>query len=132
MTAYDTRARASAGRVLAPIASGGKGQTVTLTSYGEDTFDPETETTIPGAPGVQEGSGVEEAYSAFTVGSGLVQAGDVKFLLSPLNTDGTAITVPVAGRDTLTKADGDWAIVKVDMLAPAGTAVMFTLQLRRG
>ena len=118
--------------MLAPISKGGKGQPVTITWPGKTVVDPETDTAKVGEPRIEQCSGVEEAYSAFTVGQGLVLAGDVKFLLSPLQRDGTPVTPPVAGL-VLAKADGKpWTVVRVDTLAPAGVAVMFTLQLRKG
>lgn len=131
--AYDDRAKAAAARALAPIAQGGKGQEVTLHQPGTGgTYDPATDTTTGGSAAVDHvGSGLEEAYSAFSVASGVVAAGDIKLLLSPLKADGSDMPQPVADSWTLTKADGTWAIKKVDPLSPAGTDVMFTLQLAR-
>jgi hypothetical protein len=128
---YDLEDRLGAAEDLAPIAQGGSGEVVTITSPGVDTFNPATDTTTPGTPVVQTGSGVEDTYSAFAIGTGLVLAGDVKFLLSALNSAGAPLTPPVAGQSQLTKADGTWAIMRADPLQPAGTPVMFTLQLRR-
>lgn len=133
MADYDARFLATAGRLLAPKSKGGKGQVVTLHQPATDgVFDPATDTTTPGTDEADhEGSGVEENYSAFSVAGGVVAAGDVKFLLSALKVDGTLMPKPEADRDTLIRADGEWAIKKVDPLMPAGMAIMFTLQLRR-
>jgi hypothetical protein len=130
---YDLEDRAGAAEDLAPIAQGGAGEVVTITTPGTGgTYDPATDTTsgVTG-PTTQTSSGIEEAYSAFSQAQGLVQAGDVRFMMSPLRTDGTPVVTPVADRDTLTKADGVWAIKKVDPLQPAGTPILFYLQLRR-
>lgn len=140
MTAYDIEDRAGAAEDLAPIAAGGMGALVTITSPGTPgTYDPMTDTTSGGSgPTTQTGSGVEDKVSAYSVVNGLAAAGDVTFLLSALAFDangratGTALTQPVADRDTLTKADGVWAIKKVDPIKPAGTPIMYTLVLRRG
>jgi hypothetical protein len=138
MLAYDLRSRATAARMLAPIASGGKGQVVTLHQPATDgVFDPATDTTSGGSPPTDHtGSGVEEAYSAYSLAQGLVLAGDVKFLLSPLKADGTPMPQAVADSWTITKGlnpDGSpkvWAIKRVEPLSPAGTPVLFELQLR--
>lgn len=131
--AYDIRARASAARKLAPISQGGKGQEVTLHQPGSDgVFDPATETTTGAtSPVDHDSSGVEEAYSAFSISSGVVAAGDIKFLLSPLKVDGTPMPQPESDGWTLTKADGTWTIKRIEPLSPAGTDVLFTLQLRK-
>lgn len=133
MAAYDLEAKADAAAELAPIAQGGSGQVVTITAPGTPgTYDPATDTTTGGSgPVTHIGSGLEEKYSAFSVASGVVAAGDVKFLLSPLKGDGADMPQPVPDSWTLTKADGAWAIKAVEPLSPAGTDVMFTLQLRR-
>ncbi len=131
MANYDVRFLTTAGRLLGPKSKGGKGQVVTITAPGEDVFDPATDTSMPGAPIVQTGSGVEDVYSAHSIAGGLVLVGDVQFLLSPLKADGSPITQPVADRHILTKLDGPWAIKHVDTVAPAGMPVLFKLQLRR-
>jgi len=133
MAEYDARFLALAGRLLAPKSRGGKGQEVTLKAPPfAGTFDPETETTTGATPGATHiSSGVEDKFSAFSVASGVVAAGDVKFLLSPLKADGSPMPKPVADAWTLTYADGSaWTIKKVDRIAPAGVAVMYELQLR--
>ncbi len=130
MTAYDVRAKAQAARVLNTIAGGGKGQAVTLTrqvtggynlANGTDTLTTTTQT----------GSGVDMDYSSRAIDGDLVKAGDRKLLLSPLNSAGAALTAPVADETTVTLADGSvWTVKRVETLAPAGTVILFTLQLR--
>jgi hypothetical protein len=120
---YDVRARATAARMLSPVSAGGKGQLVTLTK---------------GAT-TQYGAGVEEAYSAFSIDGSLIKSGDKRFLLSALkfNASGTlmspptALTAPVVDETTLTFADASiWRVKRCDLLAPAGLAILFQLQLR--
>lgn len=130
MASYDERARAAAARALAPIAQGGKGQAVTITTSTPGTFDPAT-SIVPVTDVVQTGSGVEEAYSSRSVDGTLILVGDKKFLLSPLNSVGGVLTAPKPDKSVLTLADGSrWTVKRVDPLAPAGLATMFTLQLR--
>lgn len=140
MTAYDARAKSTAARMLAPVAAGGKGALVTISSPGSPgTYDPMTDTTTGvSAPVEQISSGVEEKVSTYSVANNLAAAGDLQFLLSALvftaegKVTSTPLVAPVADRDTLTKADGVWAIKKVDPIKPAGTPIMYTLTLRRG
>lgn len=132
MSTYDQRAQAQAARMLAPKPKG-KGQPVTITVPGAGgTFDPATDTTSGASPPVtHDGSGVQTAYDARSIDGKVIQSGDVKFLLSPLKIDGTAMPRPVADLHTLTKADGSWAIKAVDSVSPAGLDALFKLQLRR-
>ena len=140
MTAYDIEDRLGAAEDLAPVASGGSGQLVTITTPGADgTYDPMTDTTSGASDPVEQiSSGVEDKVSSYSVANNLAAAGDLQFLLSALvfTADGrvtsTPLVTPVADRDTLTKADGVWAIKQVDPISPAGTPVMFQLRLRRG
>ena len=133
MTAYDLRARATAARMLAPKSKGGKGQVVTLHQPASDgTFDPATETTSGATPAQDHaGSGVETKYDARSIAAGLVQAGDVKFLLSPVKLDGSPMPEPAADSWTLTKGGQTWTIKLVTPTSPAGLDVMYELQLRR-
>lgn len=139
MGIYD-RLTATSAKMLAPVASGGKGALVTITSPGTGgTYDPMTDTWSGATDPVEQiGSGVEDTVSAYSVASGLAAAGDVKFLLSALTytsagaPTSTALVAPVADRDTLTKGDGVWAIKRVEPVSPAGTPILYTLTLRKG
>lgn len=131
MTAYDLRARATAARNLAPVSRGGKGQEVTLHQPAVTTYDPATDTTVVVTPAQDhDGSGIETKYDAESVAAGLVAAGDIRLLLSPLKTDGSPMPQPVADSWTLTKADGDWTIKRVTPTSPAGVVVMYELAVR--
>lgn len=117
MPAYDVRARAQAGRMLAPIAQSGKGQVVKITRRGVAEY--------------QTTSGVEEAYRAESIDGTLILTGDKKFLLSPFNSAGQPITQPEVDLCRLELADGStWVIKACDPLKPAGLVIMTTLQLR--
>lgn len=132
MSDYDVRAQATAARMLAPKPAG-KGQVVTLTQPATGgTYDPATGATTPATPAAEvQGSGVVDSYSDYTVASGAVQAGDRKLLLSALKTDGSLLDAPDVGRDVIELADGSThQIVSVKPLGPAGTVIMYELQLR--
>lgn len=127
---YDERARATAARVLAPKPKG-KGQAVTVTAPGAPSYDPATGVTTPGTPASQTGSGVVEKYSAQSIDGARIKTGDIKLLLSALQTNGAALERPVADKHTATLANGvKWRIVKVDAEEPAGVPICYTLQLR--
>lgn len=132
MTAYDVRARSTAARMLAPKSKGGKGQEVTLTQPAATSYDPATDTTTVVTPAQDHaGSGVETKYDARSVAAGLVQAGDIKFLLSPVKLDGSEMPKPEADSWKLTKADGLWTVKLVTPTSPAGNVVMYEIQLGR-
>jgi hypothetical protein len=130
MTAYDTRAKAQAARMLNTIANGGKGQAVTITRQSAGAYDPATGTAAITTT-TQSGTGVELDYTIRELDSTLIQQGDKKLLLSPLNAAGAALTKPEID-DTVTLADSSvWTIKNNRPLSPAGTVILFELQLRR-
>jgi hypothetical protein len=144
VTAYDVRARASAARALAPIASGGKGQPITLTRVTNGDYD-EATGTIPQVTTTQTGSGAVFEYTTF-IRSGvrnepgtLILAGDKQLLLSPFKADGTPLDPPQTN-DTVTFDVLDGAgnvigtktatITALAPLSPAGVAVYFECNIR--
>lgn len=132
MTAYDLRARATAARNLAPVSRGGKGQEVTLHQpASEGTYDPATDTTTGATPPADhDGSGIELKYDTESVAAGLVAAGDIKFLLSPLKLDGALMPEPVADSWSITVGGKPYTIKRVTPTRPAGNVIMQELQLR--
>ncbi len=138
MARFDIEERLSAAQDLAPVEQGGSGQLVRINTPAEGVIDPQTDLITGGSAVVQIGSGMEEAYSAHSIDGTLILAGDRKFMLAALRFDAAggitsiAMTAPVPNRDSLTKADGTWSIKRVDALSPAGIAIFYTLQLRRG
>lgn len=132
---YDLEARADAAEDLAPISQGGFGQVVTLHQPASGgTYNPATDTTTGGTAAQNHtGSGVEDRYSAFSIASGAVEATDIKFLLSALKADGTVMPEPEADSWAITLADGKRHTIKrVGVIRPAGTAVMYELQVSGG
>lgn len=129
--AYDDRAFAQAARMLAPKPKG-KGQAVTLHQPAEPgSYDEMTDTVSAPQPAQShDGSGIEEAYDAQSIASGVVLATDVKFVLSPLKVDGEPMPTPIADSWTITVGEVDYTIKRVTPLRPAGKPVLFTLQLR--
>lgn len=94
-------------------------------------YDPMTDTTTGGAqPQLHIGSGVEDTYSAFSIAQGLVEANDVRFLLSPLKKSGLPMPRPVPDLWTATLNGKAYAIKNVGSVQPAGMPVLFELQLR--
>lgn len=111
------------------------GTVATIHQPGSDgTYDPLTDTTSgASAPATHTAYGVEgEPYSSFSIASGVVAAGDVRFLLSPLKVDGSVMPKPVPDSWTLTLGGVVHAIKAVDTTSPAGLGVLYELRLRIG
>lgn len=109
------------------------GALVALHQPGSDgTYDTMTDTTSGATPPqTHEAFGVQgEAYSAYSIASGLVAAGDVRFLLSTLKVDGSPLPTPVADQWTLALDGKVHTIKAVDTTKPAGVPVMYELRLR--
>lgn len=131
MTAYDLRARATVARNLAPVSRGGKGQEVTLHQPAVTTYDPATDTTVVVTPAQDhDGSGIETKYDAESVAAGLVAAGDLRFLLSPLTLTGSLMPEAVADAWTITVGGKVYTIKRVTPTRPAGNVIYYELQLR--
>jgi len=127
MTGFYDRAKATAGRLL---AASGKGQAVTLTHKTTATYNPSSGLPAP-STSTQTGAGVEDDYRSWEIDGTVIVQGDKKFTLSPLNSAGSAITVPSVG-DTVLIGAVSWRIMSVSPYAPAGTVLYIVLQLRRG
>lgn len=119
--------------VAAEVAEAlGDFQEVTLHQPGSGgTYDPATDTTS-GASEPQDhiGSGIEDKFSAFSIASGVVEASDIKLLLSPLKLDGTPMPQPVADSWTVTFGGKERTIKRVERIAPAGTTVLYEITVR--
>jgi hypothetical protein len=95
-------------------------------------FDPMTDTTSGASPAQHHvGAGLEDTYSAFSVAQGVVEANDIKFLLSPLKKNGQPMPRPVPDQWAATLGGKVHAIKRVEPTQPAGLPLMFELQLRR-
>ena len=105
------------------------GQAVTLTHVVAGAYVPGegiTNTTT-----TQVGTSVIVDWDAKQIDGTLIQIGDKKLLLSPLNTAGTNLTAPVLG-DTVTDATGVvyTLVAPLKTVSPAGTVVLFECNLR--
>ncbi len=133
--AYDVRARATAARMLAPIARGGKGQSITLSQSVRGTSDPATGPPVPTVTTLTV-SGVVFEYPITIRSRGgqrdepntVILSGDKQLLLSPTDDTGAAFT-PHDG-DIVTIAGVDYTITAVGPLAPAGTVIYFECNIR--
>lgn len=108
------------------------GQPVTLTRSVPGAYD--TATGTNGAPDVSTQSclAVEDAYTAREIDGTLVRVGDRRLILSPETSAGATVNAPQPG-DTITFADASlWTVKTVEPTSPGGTALIYTLQLRRG
>ncbi|NBV16778.1 hypothetical protein [Janthinobacterium sp.] len=76
-----------------------------------------------------EGTGVKTAYEAENIDGTLIQAGDQKLLLSPLQRNGQAMPAPTAA-DLVLFGGASYTVKAVETTAPVDVAVLHTLQLR--
>lgn len=108
------------------------GQPVTLTRSVPGAYDTATGTNGASTVTTQACLAVEDAYKAREIDGTLVRVGDRRLILSPETSSGTAVTAAEPG-DTITFADGTvWTVKTVEPTSPGGTALIYTLQLRRG
>ena len=127
-TGFYGRMQKTANRLLI-----GKGQAVTLKHVIPGEYVPGEG--ITNTLSLQYGTGAILDYGTAQAGiyntpGSLVQMGDKQLLLSPLSTTGGTLTVPVNG-DTVTDAVGKvWTITQVKTISPAGTVVLFDVNLR--
>jgi len=117
---YDDAA-ATADELLAEF-----GQTCVLGSVADGEYDPEQSTAGPVST-AHEVTAALLAYPQKFVDGTLIRAGDKRALVSPLG-----LTVTPKPGDTLTDAAGAvHQVIDAKPLAPAGTVVLWTLQVRR-
>jgi len=126
MTFY-TRLQATANRLLR-----GKGQSLTLTRITAGTYNPATGAMTGASTSTQSAYGAIFDYGAKQIDGTLIKAGDKQLLLSPFKTDGTALTAPVLG-DTVSIGGVVFTLVEpLKEVNPAGTVVLFDVNLRCG
>lgn len=106
------------------------GTPVTLTARADAGYIPGTGAPVTAPPTIQTGHGVVDAYATREIDGTRVRAGDVRLILGPLDGAGEALTAPEPGGKA-TIAGTSWSIVAVEQTAPAGAAVLYTLQLRK-
>jgi hypothetical protein len=76
-----------------------------------------------------EGSGVKINYEAENIDGTLIQAGDQKLLLSPLQRNGAPMPTPTTA-DLVLLGGASYTVRAVETTAPVDVAVLHTLQLR--
>ena len=76
-----------------------------------------------------EGTGVKIAYEAENIDGTLIQAGDQKLLLSPLQRNGAPMPAPTSA-DLVLFGGASYTVRTVETTAPVDVAVLHTLQLR--
>ena len=76
-----------------------------------------------------EGTGVKIAYEAENMDGTLIQAGDQKLLLSPLQRNGSPMPAPTTA-DLVLFGGATYTIANVGDLQPVDISLLFTLQLR--
>ena len=76
-----------------------------------------------------EGTGVKIAYEAENIDGTLIQAGDQKLLLSPLQRNGLPMPAPSTA-DLVLFGGASYTVKAIGTTAPVDVAVLHTLQLR--
>jgi len=104
-----------------------KGQAVVLkhTVVGEYVPGSGVETTVS----TQYGTGAVVDWENQAIDGTIIRQGDRRLLLSALNTAGAALTAP-AIEDTATVGGVTYTITQVKQTNPAGTVVLYDLNLR--
>ncbi|MBB5610432.1 MULTISPECIES: hypothetical protein [unclassified Janthinobacterium] len=105
-----------------------KGGIVVLRQIVAGEYDPDLGT-APTTTTEYEGTGVKIGYSAEDIDGTLIQSGDQKLLLSPLQRNGAPMLTPTTA-DLVLIGGASFTIVAVDKTEPVDVAVLFTLQLR--
>ncbi len=107
------------------------GQAVTLTHVIPGAYDPTTGG-VTNTTTTQTGTGAVVNWAARQIDGTLIRATDKRLLLSPLNTAGAALTAPVLG-DTVSIGGVTYTLVEpLKEINPAGTVVLFDVNLRCG
>lgn len=100
-----------------------KGQPMTIRRKGVTARDPAAGTVTQAAPVDYTVNGVLLGYKDFITASDLVQRGDRKALIE-------AGVVTPTKEDQLVADGRAWTIIDVEAVSPAGTPVLFKLQVR--
>lgn len=105
-----------------------KGGIVVLRQVVTGEYDPDLGA-APSATSDHEGTGVKIAYEAENIDGTLIQAGDQKLLLSPLQRNGAPMPMPTTA-DLVLFGGASYTVKAVETTAPVYVAVLHTLQLR--
>ena len=125
---FYTRMQSTANRMLK-----GRGQSVTISRQISGVYDPTTgqatvTTSVQTGTGAIFDYGVQQAGIYSAPGS-LIQVGDKQLLLSVISAMGGLLTAPEVN-DTMTVGMTVYTIKQVKALSPAGTTVLFDINLR--
>jgi hypothetical protein len=123
MTIYD-RAAATANRMLTKY-----GMEVTLRRVTVGDYDPDTGSAPASPPVDYVCMGATFDYSQRDIDGSLIKTGDQKLLMSPFQTDGSAMPVPTTS-DKILIGSTVYSIQPSKKVAPAGQNVLFELQIR--
>lgn len=124
---YD-RGRVLAVRMLAPRAKGGKGAELTITRTVKGPRNPDTGATSDVVT-TYPGSGLRETYQQKDIDGSNIKAGDVKFIVSPVQLDGTDMPQPMTV-DKILFGGKVYGVVQVNPWDYVGLAVGFEVQAR--
>ena len=105
-----------------------KGSIVVLRQVVTGNYDPNLGT-APSTTTDYEGTGVKINYEAENIDGTLIQAGDQKLLLSPLQRNGLPMPQPT-NADLVLFGGASYTVKAVETTAPVDVAVLHTLQLR--
>lgn len=125
MTAFYDALIKAANRLLTD-----KGQTVTATRVTEGAYDPATGTATNAETNYSVKAVILPYKRAAIASSDLIQQGDMKLLVSPLQTSGPAM-IELKPQDKVTVNSEVWVIVNVKPLYPNGTLVFQECQIRK-
>ena len=110
----------------------GKGQSLTLTKVTAGTYDPTTGGFTGAGTSTQSAYGAIFDYGTKQIDGTLIKVGDKQLLLSAFKTDGSALIAPALG-DTVTVGGVTYTLVEpLKEVNPAGTVVLFDVNLRCG
>lgn len=98
------------------------GQTVTVTRDVVGTVDPITGAGTPGTPVTFTGKAAIFDYNVSLIDGVMIQASDKRMVIESTNEPQTS--------DVVTTATGDFTVVAVNPLSPAGTVVKYDVQIR--
>lgn len=124
MTVY-TSPIATAQRLLAKW-----GAAAVLTRTVPGAYDPATGTTSAATVTTYTGVAFRESYALRDIDGTLVKRGDVRLILAPECTDGTAMVQPATDTDTIAFNGTTYTVVGADPLKPADESVLFYAQCR--
>lgn len=112
-------------RVTADRLLRDKGQAMTLNTNASGAYDPETGAAV--TPANVACTGVILDYTAQEIDGTQIETRDRKIILSAVG-----LPAPPDAGDTITVQGAIHAIIDVKPLEPAGLAVIYTLQVRKG